>query len=99
MDFIIELQNSNLMILISYILFTGHPEWKNGIIKIFNLYNEGELKFNKFKFYKLILYLKITNYSKIDIRLVKEVKNKVKDIIDMPEVSIEADLTILGFLD
>ena len=89
----LDYKNSNLMILISYILL-GHPEWKNGIIKIFNLYNEGELKKQKFKFLNLIKEGRLP-ISERNIEFIsKGVKNKVKDIIN--EKSQKADLTILG---
>ena len=81
------------MILISYILL-GHPEWKNGIIKIFNLYNEGELKKQKSKFLNLIKEGRLP-ISERNIEFIsKGVKNNVKDIIN--EKSQKADLTILG---
>ena len=89
----LDYKNSNLMILISYILL-GHPEWKNGIIKIFNLYNEGELKKQKSKFLNLIKEGRLP-ISERNIEFIsKGIKKKVKDIIN--EKSQKADLTILG---
>ena len=88
-----DYKNSNLMILISYIML-GHPDWNDGLIKIFNLYTEGELKIEQSKFLKLITEGRLP-ISERNIQFIsKGRKNKVKDIIN--EKSQKADLTIIG---
>ena len=48
-----DYENSNLMILLGYILL-GHPEWEKGEIKIFSVYNGNNPEENKEKLQKLI---------------------------------------------
>jgi len=89
----LDYKNSNLMILISYIIL-GHPDWEQGIIKIFNIYPEGELKKEKSTFLRLIKEGRLP-ISERNIEFIsKGPKNKIKDIVK--EKSNKADLTIVG---
>jgi hypothetical protein len=48
-----DYENANLMILLAYIIM-GHPEWQKGFIKIFALFEEGELHDRREKFMALV---------------------------------------------
>ena len=89
----LDYKNSNLMILISYILL-GHPDWSQAVIKIFNIYPEGELKKERSTFLKLIKEGRLP-ISERNIEFIsKSPKKQMKDIIN--KKSNKSDLTILG---
>ncbi len=87
-------ENSNLMILLSFIIL-GHPDWKKGNIKIINLCRENEVKNTRDQMNQLIENgrLPITSQN-IDILVQKE-NISTKTIIN--EYSADAGLTIIGF--
>jgi amino acid transporter len=87
-------ENSNLMILLSFII-QGHPDWKKGKIRIFHICKESEFDEAKRKMNELVLSgrLPITNMS-IEIIIQKE-NMSPKTIIN--EKSADAGLAILGF--
>ncbi len=86
--------NANLMILLGYIIM-GHPEWKEGIIKIFAIYQPEAVTRRKEELKQLIkegrLPISLTNISLISA----EGNRGTREIIG--EVSLDADLTIIGF--
>lgn len=87
-------ENSNLMIILSFILI-GHPDWKNADIKIFDICKENETEKEKKKMEELIEKgrLPITSQS---IKILIEKENiSYKSIIN--EYSSDAALTIIGF--
>ncbi|RMD49800.1 MAG: amino acid permease, partial [Ignavibacteria bacterium] len=91
-----DADNSNLMILLSYIIL-GHPKWKNGFIKIFSVCKEGMYAEEKEKLTELVqsgrLPISDKNIEVIELKegvLLKELIN---------EKSSEAALTMLGFRD
>ncbi|KAA3604064.1 MAG: amino acid permease [Calditrichaeota bacterium] len=86
--------NANLMILLSFIIL-GHPEWKRGDIKIFDVCKESEVQEVQRQMDELLLSgrLPITNHN-IEIITHKE-DTSVKTIIN--EYSVNAGLTIIGF--
>jgi len=90
-----DLQNINLMILLSYIIM-GHPDWKQGQIKIFNLYSENgdesmKQLINVVKNGRLPISLKNIEF----IQLQEE--TSPRDIINTK--SARAGLTMIGFLN
>ena len=89
-----DYDNANLMILLGYIIL-GHPEWKKGIIKIFAIYQPEEADRKKAELKALIkegrLPISLSNVSLISADRDKE----TREIIG--EISIDADLTIVGF--
>lgn len=89
-----DYENSNLMILLAYIML-GHPEWKNGVIKIFSLYQSGGIEEQKDRLLSLIrsgrLPISPTNVNLLELTD----ESEIKDIIN--KKSVDADLTILGF--
>jgi hypothetical protein len=86
--------NANLMILLGYIIL-GHPEWKDGIIKIFALYQPEAVTRRTEELKQLIQEGRLP-ISLANINLVSADGNKgTREIIG--ENSIDADLTIVGF--
>lgn len=90
-----DLQNINLMILLSYIIM-GHPDWKHGQIKIFNLYrdngNESVKQLIKVvKNGRLPISLKNIEFIQLDE------ETNPRDIINAK--SARAGLTMIGLLN
>jgi len=91
-----DLKNINLMILLSYIIM-GHPDWKHGSIKIFNMYTENDdTESNKqlidvVKNGRLPISLKNIEFIKMDEN------TRPRDIIN--KRSANAGLTMIGFLN
>lgn len=91
-----DFENSNLMILLGYILL-GHPEWKRSDITIFSIYDEGDLEDKEQRLSQLIKSGRLP-ISPNNINLIKQEANEsYRDIIN--EHSIDADLTVVGFND
>lgn len=89
-----DFENANLMILLAYILL-GHPEWSKGHIKIFAIYNEGELQEKKEKLLALIKSGRLPiSPGNIILIPTSEQKNTKQLIM---EKSVDADLSIVGF--
>jgi len=89
-----DYENANLMILLGYIIL-GHPEWRKGHIKIFALYNEGELEVKRENLLSMIKSGRLP-ISPSNIQLIaSDTQTGVKEIIT--NKSIDADLTIVGF--
>lgn len=89
-----DFENANLMILLAYILL-GHPEWSKGQIKIFAIYNEGELQEKKEKLQALIKSGRLPiSPGNINLIPVTEKMNTKQMIM---EKSVDADLSIVGF--
>lgn len=91
-----DYENANLMILMAYIML-GHPEWKKGVIKIYALYPENELKEQEKHLQELIQSGRLP-ISKKNVNLIPFTQEQnPKEIIT--SYSTDADLTIVGFLD
>ena len=89
-----DYENSNLMILLGYILL-GHPEWKEAEIKIFSVYNGENINEEREKLHTLIEEGRLP-ISPSNILLIKNNKNsRIRKIINRK--SEDADLTIVGF--
>ncbi len=90
-----DYENANLMILMAYIML-GHPEWKNGVIKIFAIFPKDEIGCEKDKIYNLIKSGRLP-ISANNINLISCDDTKTNsEIINLH--SVDADLTIVGFL-
>lgn len=89
-----DYENSNLMILLAYIIL-GHPDWKRGQIKIFAAYPKKDLQIQEAKLLELIksgrLPISPSNINLIPIDPNASMKNTIE------QYSIDADLTIIGF--
>ncbi|MGB0431809.1 MAG: amino acid permease, partial [Bacteroidia bacterium] len=91
-----ELENANLMILLAYIIL-GHPEWKEGQIKIFAFFPAGELEKEKRRL------IKMTNSGRLPISAnninVIAQEEGIHEKLLIQKYSFEADLTMIGFND
>lgn len=89
-----DYDNANLMILLGYIIL-GHPEWKEGIINIFVLYQPEEAEKKRDELKKLIkegrLPISMGNISMVSAREDLSTRQVIG------ETSMDADLTIIGF--
>ena len=89
-----DIENANLMILLSYILL-GHPDWEKAFIKIFSICKSGEIEKETEKLNELILYGRLPIFEKnIQVIELKEGMNFKTLVNDM---SYEAGLTLIGF--
>jgi len=89
-----DFDNANLMILLGYIIM-GHPEWKEGIIKIFAIYQPEAVTRRKEEL-KLLIKEGRLPISMANINLISDGGDReTREIIG--EVSVDADLTIIGF--
>jgi len=89
-----DFDNANLMILLGYIIL-GHPEWKDGIIKIFAIY-QPEAITRRQEELKLLIKEGRLPISLANINLISSGGDKgTREIIG--EISVDSDLTIIGF--
>jgi amino acid transporter len=89
-----DYENSNMMILLGYILM-GHPEWKNTTIKIFSVYSEKYLDKKRERIEFLIKEGRLPISSK-NIELIPQSEGKdIKQVIQ--DKSRDADLSIIGY--
>ncbi|MBT8318427.1 MAG: amino acid permease, partial [Lutibacter sp.] len=90
----VDYENANLMILISYIIL-GHPDWKNGQIKIFATFKKEDLLKEQSNLIELTSTGRIPiSANNIHVLPLDENKNRT-DLIN--EYSADADLTLIGF--
>ena len=89
-----DFENANLMILLSYIML-GHPEWKQGEIKIFSTYPPTEKVETESKLIELIQEGRLP-ISPTNIQLIPQLKEEKVDLI-INNKSADADLTIVGY--
>ncbi|PIB36271.1 amino acid permease [Reichenbachiella sp. 5M10] len=89
-----DYMNSNLMILLGYVIL-GHPQWKKAEIKISVIVQKSEMEEEKKELLELIksgrLPISANNVTIIE----REVERSNKELIN--EYSKDADLTIVGF--
>lgn len=89
-----DAENANLMILLSYIIL-GHPDWKNGFIKIFSVCKTGEKEDEMSKLKTLVQEgrLPITEQN---IEVIESTEGmSFKNLVN--EYSSDCGLTIIGF--
>jgi len=89
-----DFDNANLMILLGYIIL-GHPEWKEGIIKIFAIYQPSAAGMKREELRNLIREGRLP-ISLGNINLVGAVENMDNRAL-VSEISQDADLTVVGF--
>ncbi len=89
-----DYDNANLMILMAYILL-GHPEWRDGVIKLHALFPEEELKAQKENLTSMMATGRIP-ISANNIELISR-KQETNDKHVINKYSADADLCILGF--
>ena len=82
------------MILLSYIIL-DHPDWKKGMIKIFDVCNESELDQTRKNLINLVSTGRLP-ISQKNIQILKKEENvHIKSLIN--EKSADAGLTLIGF--
>ncbi|MFB6341981.1 amino acid permease [Saccharicrinis sp. FJH62] len=89
-----DYDNSNLMILLAYII-VGHPDWKNGVIKIFSLTPQEDVEHKKAALMELIKSGRLP-ISPSNVELIPFENGKDPHRI-ISRYSEDADLTIVGF--
>ncbi len=90
-----DYENANLMILLGYILM-GHPDWKNGFIKIFAIYDASEMERKRDHIKELIQEGRLPiSFKNINLIPLNQDSSNVKETIS--NTSVDADLTIIGF--
>ena len=90
-----DYENSNMMILLSYII-SSHPDWKNAKIKVFSIYpNQDEFENYKKRMFSFIESGRLP-ISPLNLKMIPQNEHSgIKSIIN--KHSEKADLTIVGF--
>ncbi|MBR9921997.1 MAG: amino acid permease [Bacteroidetes bacterium] len=89
-----DYENANLMILLGYIII-GHPDWKEGAIKIFAVFPEATCSDERNRLFQLIEAGRLP-ISPNNIQVIPRPEDRpIKSIIT--EKSKDADLTVVGF--
>ena len=91
-----DFENSNLMILISYIIL-GHPDWKKGKIKIFEIAPKDQLEASRQKLIQIIQTGRLP-ISPANIEIIPKHDN-VSFKQQIADRSQHAGLVVLGFID
>ncbi|MFW6309952.1 MAG: amino acid permease, partial [Prolixibacteraceae bacterium] len=86
-------ENANLMILLSFIIL-GHPDWKKGQIKIFDICRPDELEQTKKVMHKLVNTGRLPIAEKNIKMIIQKPDVSAKSIIN--EYSANAGLTLIG---
>ncbi|MGR3811721.1 amino acid permease [Jiulongibacter sp. NS-SX5] len=89
-----DYENANLMILLAYVI-SAHPDWKNGVIKVYSIFPTDALDKEKRKMTNLIsagqLPISTNNIEFINRDESQDIKSIIK------KNSREADLIVAGF--
>ena len=92
-----DVDNANLMILMGYVIM-GHPDWDRGLIRIFNISDNGDKDTNEQESEKLLALVE-SGRLPISTKHIEVItpgeEQSVREVIN--ERSREADLTIVGF--
>lgn len=91
-----DIENSNLMILLSYIML-GHPDWRKGKIKIFEIAEKDMIENTRQKLLHIIQEGRLP-ISPANIEIVEK-KADVNYKTQINEGSAEAGLVVVGFLE
>lgn len=90
-----DYENANLMILMAYVI-SAHPDWKNGIIKVFYVFPKATIQQEKEKIAEMISSGQLPISSK-NIEFIDRDEGVALNSI-IKKNSPDADLLILGFL-
>ena len=91
-----DTDNANLMILLSFILL-GHPDWKKGNIKIFDVCKPEEVEETEKKMKELIVSGRLPITTQNIEMIVEQDDVSVKQLVNT--YSSGAAMTIIGFRD
>ena len=90
----IDTDNSNLMILLSFII-SGHPDWRSSSIKIFDICKPEQIEETKLKMKELVTSGRLP-ITESNIEIIEEQENvSAKTLIK--QHSEQAGLTLIGF--
>lgn len=89
-----DYENSNLMILLSYIIM-GHPDWHKSTIKIFDISRESDMEKTRENLIELVKTGRIPITPK-NIEIIKKDENVSSKVL-INRNSSDAGLTIIGF--
>lgn len=89
-----DTENSNLMILLSFII-SGHPDWSNSSIKIFDICKPEHLEETKSKMKELVTSGRLP-ITESNIEIIEEQEN-VSPRTLIKQHSEQAGLTVIGF--
>jgi len=89
-----DYENATLMILLGYIIL-GHPEWEEGVIKIFAIFPEEELQEERRQLFSLIEAGQLPISPK-NINFIPQ-KSDIEARKIVSEYSQDADMSIIGF--
>ena len=89
-----DYQNSNLMILLSYII-SGHPDWRKSKIKIFDICKEDDLEQNRINLVELVKSGRIP-ITEQNIQIIRKDENVSSKVL-INKHSADAGLCIIGF--
>ncbi len=89
-----DFRNANLMILLAYII-SGHPEWRNTVIKIFATFPESQVEKQRKRLLELIQEGRLP-ISPSNVMFLPMMGEQTKQSV-ITKHSADADLTIVGF--
>ncbi len=92
----IDSENTNLMILLSYIIL-GHPDWRKAQIRIFNVCSEDNLEDSKKKVLELLETGRLPISQKNIEFIILDEEKSLRALVN--EKSSEAGLTMIGFFN
>ncbi|MBK3517290.1 APC family permease [Carboxylicivirga marina] len=90
----LDFRNANLMILLAYII-SGHPEWRNAVIKIFATFPESQVEKQRKRLLELIQEGRLP-ISSSNVVFLSMTNNQTTQEMIMSHSS-DADLAIVGF--
>ncbi|MCT4646066.1 MAG: amino acid permease [Carboxylicivirga sp.] len=89
-----DFRNANLMILLAYII-SGHPEWRNAVIKIYAIFPESQVEKQRKRLLELIQEGRLP-ISPSNVKFLPMIGTQTRHEVIM-EQSSDADLAIVGF--
>ena len=89
-----DFRNANLMILLAYIV-SGHPEWRNAVIKIFATFPDSQIEKQRKRLLELIEGGRLP-IAPSNVKLLPMTSGQTKQSVILKH-STDADLTVVGF--
>ncbi|WP_430815738.1 amino acid permease [Carboxylicivirga sp. RSCT41] len=90
----LDFRNANLMILLAYII-SGHPEWRNAVIKIFATFPDSQIEKQRKRLLELIQEGRLP-ISPSNVRFLSMTSEQTTHEVIMNH-STDADLAVVGF--
>jgi len=89
-----DFRNANLMILLAYII-SGHPEWRNAVIKIFATFPDSQIEKQRKRLLELIEGGRLP-IAPSNVKLLPMTSGQTTQSVILKH-STDADLTVVGF--